>query len=337
MDSFQKNILQFNRQLGFENLEFHNGEKLRRRKSGKTDCVVICGMGGSGLAGEILKGTQKETGHPNSAPQMRPSEFSKLPIIIWKNYGIPEHNFKNPLYIFVSFSGNTEETLSGLQLFLKTKRGAAAVVTSGGELKKLGNKHSFPMVVFPAGDLTPRQATGKMFYGIATILQNAGFELKVPEFTNINPRTFESSGKALARRFFKKLIVIYTDERHRCLGYIWKIKFNETAKIPAFNNVLPEMNHNETVGFGKTNFPVAALFLRDKTHRRTEKRFTLTEKLLREKGVSIVSMKLNGKTGLEKTWRTIILADWTTYFLAKLNRVDPAETKIIEKLKTLMR
>lgn len=324
MDPFSKNIVQFNRQLGFGNLTFSNAEKFHHRKNKKNDGLIICGMGGSGLAGKILKEAQNEIGFA-------------LPIIIWTDYNLPNHGFKNPLYIFVSFSGNTEETVSGLKLFLKKKTGTAAVIATGGELKRLGNKHSLPMVTFAAGDLTPRQSTGNMFYGLATILQAAGFKLKVPEFTNIDPWTFESLGKNLARKFFKKLVVIYTDEKHRSIGYIWKIKFNETAKTLAFNNVLPEMNHNEIVGFERKQSPVAALFLLDKMHRRTEKRFALTRDLLKKRGVSVFDLKLTGKSKLEKTWRAVILADWTTYFLAKLNRVDPVETIFIDKLKELMR
>lgn len=324
MDSFRKNILQFNQQLVFNHLKFRNAEKLRQQKNKKIDGLIICGMGGSGLAGEILKGVQKEIG-------------LSLPIIIWKDYNLPNHSFKNPLIIFVSFSGNTEEALSGLELFLKRKVGTAAIVTTGGELKGLGDEHSLPMLIFPAGDLTPRQSVGSIFYGLVTILQVAGFSLKVPKFTDIDPRTFEALGKDLARKFLGKFVVIYTDEYHRYLGYIWKIKFNETAKTPAFNNVLPEMNHNEIVGFDRKQFIVAALFLSDKTHRRTEKRFILTQKLLKEKRVSVLNLKLSGRNELEKTWRTIILADWTTYFLAKLNRVDPSETNTIDKLKKMMR
>ncbi len=321
MDSFQKNILRFNQQLTRQNLEC---SKFKQLEHSNPDAIIIFGMGGSGLAGEILKAVQKEIG-------------LRLPIIIWKDYGIPDHNFKNPLHIFASFSGNTEETISGLKLLLKSrKKSLIAGVTTCGELQRLCEKHDVAFVSFPAGDLTPRQATGTMFYSLIRIIEATGLHLTVPEYTAIKPSQFKSLGKTLSQKLKNRLIVIYTDQDHRPLGYIWKIKFNETAKTPAFNNVVPEMDHNEAAGFEIQRFKTAAIFLNDTSNPRMKKRFRLTEHLLKKRGVLIVRPPLSGKSQLEKTWRTIVLADWTSYFLAQVNRVDPKEIKIVEELRNLM-
>ena len=122
MDPFQKNLLQINEQFGYKGLSANRTNNL---KNSRPDGIVILGMGGSGLAGEILRHAQGELG-------------LKLPVIIWKDYHLPKvlWSAKRPLYIFVSFSGNTEETVSGLETLLKTKpRLAAAIITTGGKLK----------------------------------------------------------------------------------------------------------------------------------------------------------------------------------------------------------
>lgn len=325
-NDFKKNIETFAEQLGEKNLSARN---LKRLDGGTWERVVIMGIGGSGLAGDILRSAQDEIG-------------LKAPIVIWKDYGLPKiaGNAQHSLYIFVSFSGDTEETLSGLRAILKNgkKPGGIAAITTGGELERIAKIHGLPIVMFPPGTLTPRQATGMMFYSLIKVLRSAGFKPSVPAFERLRLGYAEREGKALARNLQKKLIVVYTDQRHKDLGYIWKIKFNETAKTLAFANVIPEMNHNEIVGFERKQTPAAALFLRDATlSPRLNKRFAVTEKLLKARGVSTHTIKLIGKNLLEKTWRTIAVADWTSYYLALANHIDPKETRIIDTLKRTMK
>ncbi len=323
MDAYEKNIIDFGKQLTEKDITEANLGKL---SGAHPDGIVIVCMGGSGLASEVLRGVEKEIG-------------LNLPIVIWKDYNLPEHNFKKPLYIFASFSGNTEETLSGFENILKSgKKYLLATVTTGGRLKKLSQEKNIPFVSFDAGSLTPRQSVGIMFYGLTKILKSAGLNVKVKDYSKaIKPEQFRNEGKKLAVLLKDRIVVIYTDEAHRHLGYIWKIKTNETAKNPAFNNVLPEMDHNEIVGFENKNFKTTAIFLKSDSHPRIKKRFELTEKLLEEKGVCVIELELKGKTELEKAWRMMLLADWTTYYLAKLNGSNPIETKSIDKLKKLMR
>ncbi|MBI4085268.1 MAG: hypothetical protein HY432_02055 [Candidatus Liptonbacteria bacterium] len=333
MDFLEKNIIGFNRQLTERTLWPHNLQEL---SGGRPDALVIAGMGGSGLAGNLIKAVKKEIG-------------LNIPVITWNDYGLPdisgpEFKIRRPLYIFASFSGNTEETLSGLKTLLKTKKKVlAATLTTGGELKKISEEKGIPMVSFFSDSLTPRQSVGIMFYGLGKLLKAAGLKVKVKDCSkNIKPARFKKAGKKIASTLKGKTVCIYTDEKHRHLGYIWKIKINETAKNPAFNNVLPEMNHNELVGFDSKKFKTAAIFLKSDLHPRMGKRLGFTEKLLKNKGVKVIELKLEGKTELEKIWNMMILADWTSYFLGKLNGVSQAEfnivnPKIVSNLKQLMK
>jgi len=334
MDAYEKNILTSGAQLDPKNLSLHRLEKLSRSHA---DGIVICGMGGSGLAGEIVRAASDELG-------------LKTPIVISKKYGLPKHTFKRPLFIFVSFSGNTEETVSGLTELLKHKtshlKPRIAIVTTGGTLLKLGEAKKLAMVSFPAGVLTPRQSIGTMFYALCELLHAANLMPRAERFPHFNPAAYRAAGMKLAKKLFNRLIIIYTGDRHRYLGYIWKIKFNETAKVQAFNNVLPEIDHNELTAFDApargARFKTAALFLHRKNLTgRIAKKFTITKRLLKARSVSVIELPFDGKSELEKTWRTIVLADWTSYFLGKLNGIPTAEfnivnPKIVIDLKRLM-
>ncbi|MEY4731274.1 MAG: hypothetical protein RL681_220 [Candidatus Parcubacteria bacterium] len=302
-------------------------------KRTRPDAVVLIGMGGSALPGEVVNAISDELGLRHT-------------VIIWKDYGLPHvsHHHRCPLYVFVSFSGNTEETLSGFKELLQ-KRGMKtkaqiAVIATGGELLRIARKKNLPYITFPAGDLTPRQATGRMFYAIGELLFAARLIIRRPhEFTHLRPAQWKRRGYELARRLNRNLIVIYTQTADHYLGYFWKIKLNETAKVPAFNNVVPEMNHNELVGFTRSPLKnTAALFLQNADmYARVSKRYAINKRLLSGYDVNALVLPIPGKTKLERTWNAILYADWTSYALAEMNNTDPRETRIIDKLKAAMK
>ena len=150
MDNFKKAILEFNKQLSFKSLNISNLNKL---KNINPDAIIIIGMGGSGFMGDIISAFKKELNIP-------------VPIVVWKNFGLPETQYKNPLFIFISFSGDTEETISEFN-GVKNK----AVVCSGGALSKLAKIQKIPTIIFKNPGIKPRQGSGIMFCGITTILK----------------------------------------------------------------------------------------------------------------------------------------------------------------------
>lgn len=324
MDKYYKNILAFNRGLGFGGLTFKNFEKVRMAQH---DALVVVGMGGSGLPGEILRGVKDEAG-------------VEVPILLVRNYDVGDLSYKNPIFIFISFSGGTEEVISA---FVGTnKKYQKIAITGGGKLADISEKAKIPTVLFEQDELVPRQASGLMFYGLVGALKRVLSGVGVPEFANrIQPLKFRASGRALAEALKDKIVLVYADSANAYLSYDWKIRFNENAKMPSFMGVLPEINHNEIAGFHKKNMAknFFALFLGDPGEKsgKTKKRIDLTRKLLKRYGVGSRQVNLTGKTKLEKTWNSILLAEWTSYYLAKYTKIDPFDTELIEAFKKMMK
>lgn len=323
MDTYLKNILEFPGQLTHAGLE---ARRLQSLAGTKFDGIVVVGMGGSGLPGEMIRELAGELG-------------IRVPIALWKNYGLPDARtlgMKSPLYVLASFSGNTEETVSGLKA-LRGRPGKAAVITTGGALLRGAEVRQLPLAAFAPGELTPRQATGRMFYGLTEILFRAGLIPKRPKtFEGLSPAPFRSAGRALAKKIHGRLILFYTDFDSRHLGYFWKIRMNETAKTQAFAHSLPEMNHNEIVSFEKPVVRSAAIFIKGTLGARMAKRLRINEALLRQHGVLVHEIPLTGSSALERTWNSIMLADWAAYYLAELNKVEPGPVPIVERLKKMM-
>lgn len=177
-----------------------------------------------------------------------------------------------------------------------------------------------------------------MFYALIEILHAARVLAKpVPDLTRLNTKTLERDGRLLAGRVSDGPICIYTDASNAHLGYFWKISFNETAKALAFTNVLPESSHNEIVAFELPRNRATVLLLSPpRMSGFMKKEFSFVAKLLRERGVGVLAVPIRGD-GLGATWRSVMLAEWTAFYLAKKRRIAPEPTHIIEDLKTLMR
>lgn len=309
--------------IGFEAA---NGVKLK----GKFKSLLICAVGGSALGGEILKIWLK-------------ASTINLPLFLNKTYSLPPFIDKNHLILAISYSGNTEETLSAFQ---EAQRGRLKIVaiTSGGKLAKLCNKRGIPLVLLPKG-YPPRMSLGFQFGSLMRVLINCQMmkdgkkDLLLLE-GNLNPKKLEKEGKELAKRLKNKVPLIYASSANKGLALIWKIKFNENSKVPAFCNYFPELNHNEMVGFTNKqksqNFHIIILkdFLE---HPRISKRMKLTANILKTKGINSDFIKINDKNILLKIFSNILLADWTSYYLALENGVDPIPVKIVEEFKKKMK
>lgn len=287
---------------------------------------ILAGMGGSALAASVVK-------------RIRPS----FDIIVHRDYGLPHfRDLHDRLVVASSYSGNTEETISAFQEALE-KRLASLAIGTGGVLIELAKKHKAPYIVFPDTGIQPRSALG---FSALAFCRAMGDDELLQEIKTIGielePPVFESMGKELALRLQNRVPLIYTSNQNRAIAYNWKIKLNETGKIPAFCNVIPELNHNEMNGFdgGKATEGITRAFycilIKDKNdHQRVQKRMEILEKLYKERGISTEVLTIDGKTPTEALFNSLLLADWAALYTAENYGLEAEQVPMIEEFKKM--
>jgi glucose/mannose-6-phosphate isomerase len=290
--------------------------------------VIVCGMGGSALPVNIIN-----------------SVFSpSVPIYAHRDYNLPKVANKDSLVICVSYSGNTEETVSAMEESFKKGFKTIAMAT-GGKIEEVSKQNNIPLAKIPAG-IQPRSATGYLFSALSVILANCGiinnpseeiFQL-AEALEKINFE-LEKQGKSLAKKLAKEIPVIYASNNFKAAARIWKIKFNENSKIPAFHNYFPELNHNEMVGFTniKKTSPLHVLIIRDSNDNpKIIKRMELTASIIKKKGVRVDFIDTKEGSLMFKMFSCLLLGDWTSYHLAINQKINPTPVAIVEDFKKLM-
>jgi len=291
---------------------------------GKFDKIIICGMGGSALPANILITYFLDS--------------LKIPVFSHRSYNLPTQADENSLIVVISYSGNTEESLSAYKQAIE-KGYKVAVIATGGKLKEMAEENNKPIAIIPDDAVQPRFALGYQSVALLKILANAGvIEDKSEEIlevaNSINPIDYEERGRELAKKLVDKIPVVYASSKFRILARIWKIKLNENSKIMAFWNYFPELNHNEMVGLTNLKGSFHFLILQDKDdHEGIQKRMRLFSDLAKEKGAGIDIIQIEGKNTLEKMWTSLILGDWVTYYLANEYGQDPTPVRIVEEFK----
>ncbi len=286
--------------------------------------IFVAGMGGSGIAGDLLK------------EYLESLEECKIPVIVIKNYTIPKSVDEESLFIAVSYSGNTEETLSAYKNAART--GCQAIlVSSGGKAEELSKINKHTHIKLPKG-LQPRMAVAYLFFPLLRIMENCGVisskEREVHALIEaMRKQDITKTAIALSEKLFNKTPLIYTDEQHHTLAYRFKTQINENAKAPAFTHYFSEMNHNEMLSFSNMQSDMhVVIFTTDTMHRRIIKRVGLTKEILQKKGVSVTEIGLKGEL-LNKMFSSIHLGDLTSYYLALRYKTDPTPVQLIEDFK----
>jgi len=292
--------------------------------------VVVCGIGGSALPVNVLNTIVK----------------SSVPVSVHRDYGLPAEANGNSLVICISYSGNTEETISALEE--ATQRNLKTVcIATGGKVEEICKKTNTPLVKIPSG-IQPRSATGYIFSVLGKILSNSGIIkdisaeiLQAVDKLNSVNSSLEKDGKKLANKLVKKIPIVYASNNFKALARIWKIKFNENSKIPAFHNYFPELNHNEMVGYtGLKKLGAKNLFviiLQDSTdHPRIIKRIKLTSNLIKKSGGKVEVLNIKDGSPTFKIFSSLLLGDWTSYYLALNKKIDPTPVDMVEEFKKLM-
>lgn len=313
-------IEQIPSQFGFEP-KVENEKKLKRL--GK---YVVVGMGGSHLAAGLLK-------------TINPS----LDISIHRNYGLPKSDTKEPasrLIILSSYSGNTEEVLDAYEKAGELGLHRAAI-SIGGALLERAEQDGVPHVKMPDTGIQARSALGFSLVGLLKILGEEALLREVRELKNtLHPEACESEGKTCAEYLYGSIPMIYVSLENEAIAHNWKIKFNETGKIPAFFNVFPELNHNEMAGFGgeeggrKLSRNFSFVFLKDRNdHPRIQRRMAMLEEMYRGRAISVMSYELQGGNASHKIFSSLVLADWAAYYTAQMYGSEPEEVSVVEEFK----
>lgn len=309
--------------LDFKN-QIEKAKKLSEgiKVEGEFNHIFILGMGGSAQPGDLLKCYLDE---------------SKRPITIVKNYHVPKFMNNHSLVFVISYSGNTEETVSSYREAMKT--GAKIVViSSGGKLEEIAKMNKDIFIKVPKG-LEPRQGIGYLFFPMLFILKQSGIVKNIEsdlENTKaiLSKDFYQKKGQELAIRLQNKIPVIYSSENMSIVAEKWKITLNENAKTPAFYNVFPEMNHNEMNGFLNVYGDYYIIFIKDENDNpRIQKRMDITKKIISEQNIEVIEMVIKGNSKLAKIFSSIHLADWVAYYLALLYGIDPSPVDMVENLK----
>ncbi|MEK7122603.1 MAG: bifunctional phosphoglucose/phosphomannose isomerase, partial [Patescibacteria group bacterium] len=301
-------------------------ERPRKRKFKK---IVVAGMGGSHLAADILQ-----------------SVHSELPLRVHRDYGLPHipvSERSSTLLIASSYSGNTEETLDAFEEARKTGIATAAIAI-GGKIEKMARQNRVPYVQMPDTGIQPRSALGFSIKGLCALMELEGVNSELSMLARtLKPASLEDRGKKLARTLKGSIPLIYASTRNEAVAYNWKIKFNETGKIPAFYNVLPELNHNEMTGFDHTQKNAAlskrfhVLFLTDEEdHPRTQKRMAILRKLYQARGLANTIVSLRGANRWMKIFSSLILADWAAVHVAALYGAESEQVPMVEEFKKMI-
>lgn len=314
-------IKNFSEQFSYQP-EIINSEKLT-----SYNWYVLVGMGGSHLAADILK-------------VYNPA----LPMTIREDYGLPftPEMLKNSLVILSSYSGNTEEVIDAYQI-AKKEGIAIAAISVGGKLIEMAKEDGIPYIQLPATGIQPRSALGFSLKALMALMKEEKGLEELEKLSNMKPQDFEDQGKSIAKIIKGKVPVIYSSRTNRAIAYNWKIKFNETGKIPAFYNVFPELNHNEMTGFDpvektkKLSENFCFIMLRDpKDDLRVQKRMEVTKKLFENRGLSVIDVNVEANGLFDKIFASLILADWAAYHIAITNGAEPEQVPMVEEFKKLI-
>ncbi len=302
----------------------------------KYEGIVFLGMGGSGFAGDMIKALiEDETG---------------VFIDSIKGYGLPGYVNKDWLVVALSYSGNTEETLSCIDE--ASGLGATILaVTSGGRLAEIAQKHDHALIKLPSG-YQPRGAIGYLFLPTLMALK----KLEVTEIHETDIREGLDTIKQLAQRFNRKvetgknfakqlacsiggyLPIIYGTQGYlSSIAYRWKCEINENAKTPCFYAEFPELNHNETVGWerlSETSREFVLILLREEDeNERMKARIDTTVSLIAKNFGQVIEVPVEGRSKFARAVSSLYIGDITSVYLALLSGVDPTPVKKIEKLK----
>ena len=296
----------------------------------KFSSIVFCGLGGSAISGDLLCDYL--------------SGELKIPFNVVRGYNLPSFVNENTLVIISSYSGNTEESISCFEQALNRKTNIV-VITSGGRIAEIASVNKIPAIKIAEG-FQPRFALGWSFFLLLKLMQELGFcsesenvdaiidlwQKKGQEYSKENNYAVH-----FAEQFVGFIPVIYSSEFLSSTGYRLKCQFNENSKLHAFHNSLPEMNHNEIIGWEsckEKQFNAKVIYLTDiDYHPRNKKRFEILKEVITEQNVEVLTLSSSEKNKKVRILDLIFLSDWISFYVSVLRGFDPSEIDFIHRMK----
>jgi len=296
--------------------------------------IVIAGMGGSAISGDIAKMLSKK-------------ELS-VPITVVRDYSIPRWTDERTLFILSSYSGNTEETISCFKAaILKSKK--IISISTGGEIESLSRDNDVQIVGLPS-NYQPRAALGFSLITLLTVLSkinliSSGFLNSVVTASNTLDDFYDKYcadgllAESIAKQIKDGVIAIYGVESSTdSIASRFRAQIAENSKMLSTFNVIPEMNHNEIEAWNEFQFldmKKIAIWIHDEDdHPRILDRIKITSKLLEKIDIKNIFIKCSGDNYQERCLKLLFLNDWISYYLAKANNIDPIPVNRIMNLKS---
>jgi len=288
--------------------------------------IVVTGLGGSGIGGTIVS-------------QLVGKDL-KVPMLVNNDYTLPNFVGANTLVIVSSYSGNTEETLSALDIAME--RGAEiACVSAGGRVIELAKEKGFNYIQIPTG-IPPRGSFGMNSPQLFYVLKAYGFIddsfekelLDAADSLDKNEEAIQAEALEMAKKIKGTIPVIYSDAAYAGVSIRLRQQINENAKMLCWHHVFPEMNHNELVGWAGGDKRFSVIMMRTEgDHVRTQMRMNLCKSIFKKHTDTVVEMHAKGDTVIERSYYLIHLGDWLSVLLADMNEVDAIEVDVIDYLK----
>ena len=304
----------------------------------KPENIIVAGMGGSGIGGELLKDWARDK--------------AQVPIEVSRDYSLPVYANEKSFVLIVSYSGETEESLSAFLDAVK-KKCMIHCISSGGSLLEFAEKLNVPYLRVPSG-MPPRAALPYLFTPLLKSLEKMKIVPSVSEdlseATKILERiSGENAPEKLARENFSKTLALGIDETvpvvygfgvYRSVAQRFKQQFNENSKVLSKWEFFSELNHNEIVGWEKTGSLAecfSTIFIRDKAEPDMIRSRIETTKTLLPLGSKMFEVWSQGNCALAKMMSTVCIGDFTSVYLAVLRGVDPTPVGNINLLKEKMK
>jgi glucose/mannose-6-phosphate isomerase len=295
--------------------------------------LVVAGMGGSAIGGALARAAL--------------ADHASRPIFVTRAYGLPPWTTPDTMVLCASYSGNTEETLACYESAgaLGARR---TVVTTGGRLAEMARADGVPVIPLPGG-FQPRAAVAYMTVAALEVAALCGAGPRMTSEIDVaashteqlvaewGPDAAEDTlAKELARSLHGTTPVIAGAGLTTPIAYRWKTQINENAKQPCFFNELPELDHNELVGWegARDVGRFSAVFLDDSdAHPRVKARMELTERMIADNAAASFRLETRGQTSVERVISLVLLGDLVSIYMAALRGVDPGPVKVLEELK----